>query len=50
MSTAACLRPEMTASVTILLEAKSDVLAIPAKAINRERGKNVVYVSKNGQP
>ena len=44
------LRPEMTASVTILLEARADVLAIPAKAIKRERGKNVVYVSNNGQP
>jgi multidrug efflux pump subunit AcrA (membrane-fusion protein) len=44
------LRPEMTASVTVLLEAKTGVLAIPAKAVKRERGKNVVYVSSNGQP
>ncbi len=44
------LRPEMTASVTVLLEAKTGVLAIPAKAIKRERGKNVVYISNNGQP
>ncbi|MFZ5831784.1 MAG: efflux RND transporter periplasmic adaptor subunit [Planctomycetota bacterium] len=38
------LRPEMTASVTILLDAKTGVLAIPAKAVKRERGKSVVYV------
>jgi HlyD family secretion protein len=44
------LRPEMTASVTVLLQTKTDVLAIPAKAIKRERGKNVVYVSVEGQP
>ncbi|MHB8954530.1 MAG: efflux RND transporter periplasmic adaptor subunit [Pirellulaceae bacterium] len=44
------LRPEMTASVTILLDAKTDVLAIPAKAVKRDRGKNVVYVVSNGQP
>lgn len=43
------LRPEMTASVTVLLEAKSDVLAIPARAVKRERGKNVVYVVHGGQ-
>ena len=44
------LRPEMTASVTILLEAKTDVVAIPAKAVKREQGKNVVYVSNHGHP
>lgn len=44
------LRPEMTASVTVLLEAKIGVLAIPAKAVKRERGKNIVYISNNGQP
>jgi multidrug efflux pump subunit AcrA (membrane-fusion protein) len=38
------LRPEMTASVSILLERREDVLAVPAKAVQRERGKNVVYV------
>ncbi len=43
------LRPEMTASVTVLLEAKTGVLAIPAKAVKRERGKNVVYVVQEGQ-
>ena len=41
------LRPEMTASVTIFLERREDVLAVPAKAVQRERGKNVVYVTAN---
>lgn len=44
------LRPEMTASVTISLDAKSGVLAIPAKAVKRERGKNFVYTAGDGQP
>ena len=44
------LRPEMTASVTILLETKTDVLAIPTRAVKRERGKNIVYVSVEGHP
>ena len=38
------LRPEMTASVTIFLEKREQVLAIPTKAVRRERGRNVVYV------
>jgi RND family efflux transporter MFP subunit len=42
------LRPEMTASVTILLEARSGVLAIPTKAVKRLRGKTVVYVAVAG--
>jgi RND family efflux transporter MFP subunit len=44
------LRPQMTASATIFLDAKTGVLAIPAKALKRERGKNVVYVVQDGQP
>ena len=44
------LRPQMTASATIFLDAKTGVLAIPTKAVKRERGKNVVYVVKDGQP
>lgn len=44
------LRPEMTASVTILLETRKDVLAVPAKAVRRVRGKNVAYVLTGGQP
>jgi len=43
------LRPEMTASVTILLEVKTDVLAIPAEAVKREQGKSVVYVLNDGR-
>jgi RND family efflux transporter MFP subunit len=43
------LRPEMTASVTIFLEKREDVLAVPAKAVQRERGKNVVYVLADGR-
>lgn len=42
------LRPEMTAAVTISLEAKENVLAIPAQAIRRDRGKNRAYVDKPG--
>ena len=44
------LRPEMTATVTILLEARSGVLAIPAKAVKRLRGRTVAYVSSGGRP
>ncbi|MCX6071210.1 MAG: efflux RND transporter periplasmic adaptor subunit [Chloroflexi bacterium] len=43
------LRPEMTASVTIQLDARDNVLAVPAKAVKRERGKSVVYLVENGQ-
>ena len=42
------LRPEMTASVTIFLEKREGVLAVPAQAVQRERGKNVVYVLADG--
>jgi len=42
------LRPEMTASVTIFLEKREGVLAIPIQAVQRERGKNVVYVHADG--
>jgi macrolide-specific efflux system membrane fusion protein len=38
------LRPEMTANVTIFLANRKDVLAVPSKAVHRERGKNVVHV------
>jgi len=43
------LRPEMTASVTVFLEARTGVLAVPAKAVKRHRGKTVVYVPKDGR-
>ena len=42
------LRPEMTASVTIYLENREAVLAVPAKAVQRERGRTVVYVATDG--
>jgi len=44
------LRPEMTASVTIFLEARENVLALPVKAVKRERGKSIVYVMSGGTP
>jgi macrolide-specific efflux system membrane fusion protein len=39
------LRPEMTASVQIMLETRT-VLAVPARAIRQENGRSVVYISK----
>lgn len=44
------LRPEMTASVTIFLEERAGVLAVPAKAVRRVRGKSVVHVLIDGTP
>jgi HlyD family secretion protein len=44
------LRPDMTASVTLLLDARQNVLCVPVKALKRERGKSVVYVLAKGQP
>jgi multidrug efflux pump subunit AcrA (membrane-fusion protein) len=44
------LRPQMTASVTILLDQRLNVLAVPEKAVKRDRGKNVVYILSNGEP
>ena len=46
---AGLLRPDMTANVTILLEARTGVLALPVQAVKRERGKNLVYVSTGGR-
>jgi len=43
------LRPEMTASVSIFLEDRSNVLAIPTRALKREGGKNIVYVLVDGK-
>jgi HlyD family secretion protein len=39
------LRPDMTASVIILLETRRGVLAVPEQAVKRERGKTVVFLS-----
>jgi multidrug efflux pump subunit AcrA (membrane-fusion protein) len=44
------LRPEMTTSVTIFLDARQNVLTVPVRALKRERGKSVVYVLANSQP
>ena len=44
------LRPEMTASVTISLAKRAQVLAVPAKAVKRDRGKNIVYVQSETAP
>ncbi len=43
------LRPEMTASVTIFLEGRRGVLAVPSQAVKRERGKNIVYLAGTSQ-
>jgi RND family efflux transporter MFP subunit len=43
------LKPDMTASVTIMLEARPGVLAVPAEAVKREKGKTLVYVLRNGR-
>jgi multidrug efflux pump subunit AcrA (membrane-fusion protein) len=43
------LRPEMTASLRIRLEAK-EALAVPARAIRREDGRSVVYRMEDGRP
>ncbi len=42
------LRPEMTASVNILLETRKNVLSIPTSAITRERGERFVTVLEDG--
>ena len=42
------LRPEMTTNVTLLLETRKDVLAIPTKAIRRSGGRNTVHVAGEG--
>jgi len=38
------LRPQMTASVTLTLEDRPGVLAVPARAVQRDRGRNVAWV------
>jgi len=44
------LRPEMTANVTIFLETREGVLAVPTRAIRRERGRSIIYVLADGGP
>lgn len=40
------LKPDMTTNVTIMMEARDDVLAVPNGAIRREGGRVVVYVQE----
>lgn len=42
------LKPDMTATVTIALDERADVVAVPDKALRRERGKTVVRVADAG--
>jgi multidrug efflux pump subunit AcrA (membrane-fusion protein) len=44
------LRPEMTASVTISMEVRRNVLTLPIKAIKRDRGRSIVYLMSGGDP
>lgn len=44
----AVLRPEMTASVRLELEAR-EVLAIPTRSLRRHEGRNVVWVRQGGR-
>lgn len=41
------LRPEMTATVTIKLETRKNVIAVPSKALVRERGERFVTIVAN---
>jgi len=43
------LRTEMTANVSIFLESRGDVLAVPATAVLKSDGENFVYVIKDGK-
>lgn len=42
------LRPEMTAAVTIVLEPRADVLAVPSAAVGRDRAERYVTVVEEG--
>ncbi|MCD6496850.1 MAG: efflux RND transporter periplasmic adaptor subunit [Deltaproteobacteria bacterium] len=44
------LRPDMTANVTIQIQARKGVLAVPARAVRRIRGRTVVVVRSGGRP
>ena len=43
------LRPEMTANVSIFLESRGEVLAIPSTAVFKSDGENFVYVIIDGK-
>jgi len=44
------LRPEMTANVTIFRETRSNVPVVPVRALQRERGRSLVYVQTADGP
>jgi len=44
------LRPEMTATLTIFLKTRENVLAIPRKAVRNERGEKFVTILKGDKP
>lgn len=44
------LRPEMTTNVTLFLETEKDALVLPSRALQRERGRTVVYVQTPDGP
>ncbi len=44
------LRPEMTAAVTLILEPRADVLAVPASAVGRDRSERFVTVLEGNAP
>jgi macrolide-specific efflux system membrane fusion protein len=39
------LRPEMTTTVTLAIETREDVLAVPRRAVRREQGRSFVYTA-----
>jgi len=44
------LRPEMTTTVSIFLETRQNVLAVPNGTIRREKGRKFVYILQQNQP
>jgi len=44
------LRPEMTAAVTIALQPRTDVVAVPSSAVSRDRAEHFVTVVEEGAP
>jgi RND family efflux transporter MFP subunit len=49
-SKGAILRPEMTTSVTVFMERRTNVLTVPRQAIQGEQGARYVQVLKNDRP
>ncbi len=46
----AILRPEMTATVTIFMERRTNVLTVPRQAVLGEQGAKYVQILQNGRP